>query len=375
MSEYKVPTLPLPYDLETKAVLRQLTKSHKKLAELKGIARTIPNENILVSTLSLQEAKDSSEVENIVTTHDELYRAALDEHTPTSAPAKEVLSYREAIQLGFKLVKENRLLTCNIVKQVQARLENNDAGFRSLPGTRLLRNDGEVVYTPPQEKTEIEVCMDNLEQFINESPANDMDPLVKMSIIHHQFESIHPFYDGNGRTGRIVNVLYLVVTGLLDLPILYLSRYITRNKSEYYKLIQNVRDSADKPKGWENWILFLLKGIEETASETIDLVQNISDMMSRYKQILRPIFGKQYKHELLNNLFFHPYTKIEYLERDLEINRKTAAKYLNAIAGVGLLEVQKLGKSNYYINRELVELFLNVGESSTQKREAAEFSP
>lgn len=260
------------------------------------------------------------------------------------------------------------MLTCNIIKQVQAKLENNDAGFRSLPGTKLLRNEGEVVYTPPQEKAEIEACMDNLERFINESPAGDIDPLVKMAIMHHQFESVHPFYDGNGRTGRIVNVLYLVVTGLLDIPILYLSRYITRNKSEYYNLIQSVRDSSDKQKEWENWILFLLKGIEETATETINLVQNISDMMSRYKQVLRPIFGKQYKHELLNDLFFHPYTKIEYLERDLEINRKTAAKYLNTIAEAGLLEIQRFGKSNYYINRELVELFLSVGERSTQKQ-------
>ena len=182
-----------------------------------------------------------------------------------------------------------------------------------------------------------------------------------MAIIHHQFESIHPFYDGNGRTGRIVNVLYLVTSGLLDLPILYLSRYITHNKGDYYRLIQAIRDKEeDNAKEWEEWILFILKGIEETAEETIRLIKAIAEMMTRYKNILRPLFGKTYKHELINNLFFHPYTKVEFVERDMQVQRKAATKYLGMIVGAGLLEKVRVGKSNFYINTELMRLFADI---------------
>ena len=223
-----------------------MNKSNKKLAELKGLARTIPNENILVSTLTLQEAKDSSDVENIVTTQDDLYKADLDmKRNVMSASAKEVLNYRAAIQRGFILVREKKVLTINIIKEIQKVLEHNSAGFRSVLGTTLKRSDGEVVYTPPQDLDSINLYMGDLERFINDESLCDCDPLVKMAIIHHQFESIHPFYDGNGRTGRIINVLYLVLSDLLDLPILYLSRYITHNKAEYYRLILQTVGSLD----------------------------------------------------------------------------------------------------------------------------------
>lgn len=364
--QYNIPTLPLPYDLETKEVLKQLTRSHRKLAELKGVALTIPNERILISTLTLQEAKDSSEVENIVTTQDDLYKADLNvKQSIINASTKEVLAYREAIEKGFQQVREKRLLTNNIIKQIQAELERNRAGFRTAPGTKLERSDGKVVYTPPQDGAQIIEYMQNLETFINDEAMSELDPLIKMAIIHHQFESIHPFYDGNGRTGRIVNVLYLVTTGLLDLPILYLSRYITHNKDEYYRLIQAIRDKGtDNAKEWIEWILFILKGIEETATETISLVKGISDLMNHYKSVLRPLFDKQYKHELLNNLFFHPYTKIEFMVRDMMVERRTASRYLNMIVDVGLLHKEKIGKVNYYINTELINLFLNHAELS-----------
>lgn len=353
-------TLPLPYDLETKAVLKQVNLANKKLAELKGVAQTIPNEVILLSTLTLQEAKDSSAVENIVTTQDDLYKADLDlKQSIISASAKEVLNYREAIIHGFNIVREHRMLTNNHIKDIQAYLEHNSAGFRSVPGTTLRRNDGTVVYTPP-EPDMINAQMENLESFINDDSLSDQDPLIKMAIIHHQFESIHPFYDGNGRTGRIINILYLVITGLLDLPILYLSRYITHNKIEYYRLIQAIRDAGENnAKQWEDWVLFMLKGVEKTAEETIRLVKGIGDLMNKYKNILRPVFGNRYKHELLNNLFFHPYTKIEFVERDMMVLRKTATKYLNMIVNTGLLHKVKIGKTNYYINTALVELFIN----------------
>lgn len=360
--QYKIPHLPLPYDLETKAVLKQLNKANRKLAELKGVAQTIPNENILISTLTLQEAKDSSSVENIVTTQDDLYRADLClKQNVQSASAKEVLNYREAIQYGFSLVRKNHILSNNVIKQIQERLEHNHAGFRKLPGIVLRRADGLEVYTPPQDGTKVEGYMDNLEEFINNEELCDFDPLVKMAIIHHQFESIHPFYDGNGRTGRIVNVLYLVTSGLLDLPILYLSRYITHNKGDYYRLIQAVRDKdGDNAKEWEEWILFILIGIEETAGETIRLIKAMAEMMNRFKNVLRPLFGKTYKHELINNLFFHPYTKVEFVERDMQVQRKAATKYLGMIVEAGLLEKVRVGKSNFYINTELMRLFADI---------------
>ena len=364
---YNIPTLPLDIDLESKDVLKQLSKANRQLAELKGIAHAIPNEQILISSLTLQEARDSSEVENIVTTQDDLYRAGLNlKDSILNASTKEVLNYREAIQTGFRLVRDNHLLTNNIIKQIQQTLENNRAGFRTVPGTVLKDNKGNVVYTPPQDPKEVNRYMDNLEQFINNPELSDLDPLIKMAIIHHQMESIHPFYDGNGRTGRIVLILYLVITDLLDLPILYLSRYITRNKGEYYRLIQAIRDTEDNQELWQEWILFMLKGVEETACETIRLVKGISQLMARYKATLRPLFDKQYKHEILNNLFFHPYTKIEFLERDLNVSRQTASKYLQMIVDAGLLEKVKIVNSNYYINTALIDLFMGKQETLEQ---------
>ena len=373
--EYNIPKLPLDFDFETKAIMRQVTKSNRRLAELKGVALTIPNENILLSSLVLQEALDSSAVENIDTTSDELYRAELDiKGGLTNAATKEVLNYREAMQVGFDMVRRNRLLTLNDIKQIQKTLEHNNAGFRTVPGTKLKSSKGEVVYIPPQSGEDVARYMSNLEQYINDPEIHDIDPLIKMAIIHHQFESIHPFYDGNGRTGRIIAILYLVVNDLLDLPILYLSRYITHNKGEYYRLIQRIRDNdPDNAEDWEKWVLFILKGVEETAIETIRLVKSISALMAKYKNILKPLFGKQYKHELLNNLFFHPYTKIEFMERDMSVQRKTAAKYLDTIVSeTGLLKKQKLGRSNYYINTELMELFIFRAENTGSNGEFVE---
>lgn len=365
MTSYEIPLLPLPYDLETKAVLRQANKANRKLAELKGVAQTIPNERILISSLTLQEAKDSSAVENIVTTQDDLYRAGLDAgFTLIGAATKEVLFYREAINEGFKLVRNKNILTLNDIKRIQEVLEQNSAGFRTTPGTQLKRSsDGAVIYTPPQDGQLIVELMSNLEQFINDDELCPIDPLVKMAIIHHQFESIHPFYDGNGRTGRIVNILYLVTSGLLDLPILYLSRYITHNKAEYYERIQAIRNATgDNSAQWEEWILYMLRGVEQTAEGTITLVKNIGNLMTKYKNIIRPAFGRKYSHELLNGLFYHPYTKIGHLESNMQVSRQTAAKYLDKLASLGLLQKERMGKENYYINTQLMELFLTFSE-------------
>ena len=374
--KYSIPSLPLPYDLETKEVLKQLNRANRKLAELKGVAQTIPNERILISSLTLQEAKDSSEVENIVTTQDDLYRAGLDpSHQFINAATKEVLFYREAINEGFRMVRNKDILTLNDIKHVQEILEQNTAGFRTTPGTQLKReNDGAVIYTPPQDGMAIVRYMSNLEQFINDDHLSQLDPLIKMAIIHHQFESIHPFYDGNGRTGRIINILYLVITGLLDLPILYLSRYITHNKGEYYRLIQAIRDkNTDNAAEWEAWILFMLKGVEVTAEDTISLVKNIGRLMAEYKNVIRPDFGSKYNHELLNGLFYHPYTKIDHVVANMQVSRQTASKYLDRIVALGLLKKEKMGKENYYINTRLVNLFIEFGQyKATEPAEVIE---
>lgn len=365
---YKIPNLPLPFDLETKAVLKQVNKANQKLAELKGIAHVIPNENILISSLTLQEAKDSSEVENIVTTQDELYKAGLDEHMQIiNASTKEVLRYREAIMYGFAQIRKGYPLSCNLLKRIQGLLVDNDEGFRKVPGTALKSSaDGRVVYMPPQNIDDINAMMSSLEKFINVEEMYDYDPLVKMAIIHHQFESIHPFGDGNGRTGRILNILYLVQAGMLDIPILYLSRFITHNKSDYYRLLQAIREkNTDNEKEWEEWILFMLKGVEETSQYTIELINGISTLMQKYKNIIRPQFGKKYKHELLNNLFFHPYTKVDYFMRDMMVARNTATKYLDDIVEMGLLDKVRRGKENYYINTGLVDLFVTKGQYPT----------
>lgn len=361
MSEkYNIPELPLKFDLEDKAILKQAAKAHQQLAELKGVAQTIPNEAILINTLALQEAKDSSEVENIVTTQDDLYRYDLKvENFEDTPAAKEVHKYREAVRTGFAALRKGLPLTNNVIKEVQSVLTGSRDGFRSVPGTRIGNTAGGVVYWPPQDGDEVLRLMGNLEKFINVPDLTDWDPLVRLAVIHHQFESIHPFYDGNGRTGRIICILFLIANGLLGLPVLYLSRYITQNKSEYYRLLQAVRDSDGAEADWRAWVLFMLRGVEVTAKHTISIVNGIKELMAECKAKIRPAFGRSYKHDLLNHLFFHPYTKIDHMVRALGVSRLTASKYLEMIVDLGLLEKVKVGRTNYYVNRKLVDLLVN----------------
>ncbi len=351
-SNWKLSELPLKIDVETKTVLKSLPTAHSALAELKGIASTIPNQIVLINTLGLQEAKDSSAIENIITTHDDLYKSELSLDSFKSLEAKEVQNYISALKKGFELVKEKKLITNNIIIEIQKELEKNNAGFRKLPGTSLKNSaTGETIYTPPQDTIEINKLMSNLERFINDPSICDYDPLVKMAIIHFQFESIHPFYNGNGRTGRIINILYLILEGLQNLPILYLSNYIIQNKSDYYRLLQQIRDNEN----WEEWLLFIIHGVEKTSKETIDLIIQIRDLMLEFKYKLRDSY-KFYSQDLLNNLFKHPYTKIEFIVNDLNVSRITAANYLNKLADDGLLKKEKIGTGNYYVNERLFNL-------------------
>lgn len=349
---FALKNLPPDIELETKQVLRKVASAHRYLAELKGISATIPNQVILINTLSLQEAKDSSAIENIITTHDDLYREDILPEYTSSAAAKEVSRYVSALKKGYSAVKNSGLLTSNHIIDIQAELEAHRSGFRKLPGTELINEQtGEQVYIPPQNHQDIVNLMSNLEKYLNENHINDVDILIKMALIHYQFESIHPFYDGNGRTGRIINVLYLVLKDLLDIPVLYLSRYIVKNKAAYYILLQKVRDEG----AWEEWILFMLSAVEETSKQTIHIVHAIGKSIQEYKHFIRAKY-KFYSQDLINHLFFHPYTKIEFVIRDLEISRNTASKYLDALCEDGLLKKQKLATTNYYINTALYSI-------------------
>jgi Fic family protein len=354
---YKIPILPLKEDIETKKVLKRVAEARAALAELKGVHTTIPNVGILLNTLALQEAKDSSAIENIITTHDELFKAELNLSMVKNIAAKEVQRYSAALKFGFEMVSKHKIINNSNILRIHEILEENNSGYRTVPGTNL-ENDKtkEVVYIPPQTGAEIKELMSNLIEYINDDELHDVDYLVKMAIIHHQFESIHPFYDGNGRLGRIINILYLVAKDLLDYPTLYLSRFIIQNKGEYYRLLQLVRDTGE----WEPWILYILDAVVSVSKQSIELIKAIKVVMLEYKNRIRTEYPKMYSQDLLNNLFKHPYTKIEFLQEDLNVVRQTAAKYLDILAddSTNILTKLKMGRENFYINNGLLSLLV-----------------
>ena len=348
-----------PQRFERADILKRLNGASRALAELKGVAASIPNQNILINTLTLREAQDSSAIENIVTTQDDLYREE-DPATATGAAVKEVLRYRQALQAGFEQTRTSGLLTLNTILGIQQQLECNRAGLRKLPGTALRDGAGRLVYEPPQDANDVARLMGELESFIHDDPPFAADPLVKMALIHHQFESIHPFYDGNGRTGRIVNVLYLVKEGLLDIPVLYLSQHIVRTKPDYYRLLQAVRDDD----AWEDWVLYMLDAVALTAADAIATIQAIKVLLQQTKQRVRNGY-RFYSQDLINNLFNHPYTRVEFAQRDLGVSRLTATRYLDALARDGVLEKLRIGRNNYYINRPLFALLASGNGTDT----------
>ncbi|MDP3798955.1 MAG: Fic family protein [Polaromonas sp.] len=336
--------IPASDSLDVKAVWQSLAEAHRYLAELKGLCESLPNNALLLDTLAIQEAKDSSEIENIITTHDELF--AYDQRSSASPAAKEVQNYIAALKAGSAQVRASGLIRLSTVLDVQAEVEQNNAGLRKLPGA--------VVYEPPQDARVIEKLMGQWVDFVH---ADDkLDPLLRMAIAHHQFESIHPFYDGNGRTGRILNLLMLQREGLLDLPVLYLSRYITSTKSQYYRLLQSTRET----RNWADWCVYIVKGVAKTAKSEIRLIKNLRELIHTTKHRLRSELPKIYSQDLLNNLFRHPYTKIEFVERDLGVSRITAAKHLDALDAHGFVLKKKMGRSNFYINSPLFGLLTTI---------------
>lgn len=339
-----------------------MTIAHKNLAELKGRASSIPNQGILIDTLMLQEAAASSEIENIVTTQDELFQIDSRKGIYPSPEAKEVGMYGEALRLGYsQLLSKDGMISSNQIIALFQTLKGSTDEFRKIPGTALKNEStGDIVYVPPQSHSDILTQMRALEDFINTTEETDLDPLVSMALIHHQFESIHPFSDGNGRIGRILNVLYLCKVELLEIPILYISRYITRNKGEYYRLLQHTRDTSE----WEPWLLYMINAVSETAKETTELVFGIKQLMSEYKNRIKRDHPKLYSHELVNNLFRHPYTRIDYVIEEVGVGRQTAGRYLDQLTKSGLLEKVKVAQSNYYINAPLVRLLSQNGPAS-----------
>ncbi|HQO09412.1 MAG TPA: Fic family protein [Clostridiales bacterium] len=338
--------------VETIEILKQANKAGSALAELKGLAKTIPNQEILINALVLQEAKDSSEIENIVTTQDELYKALTATNPNISQGTKEVVNYRKALFRGFDLIKSQGFLRINDIVTIQQELVENTAGIRNTPGT-VLKNDktGEIVYTPPQNKQEIMDLLTNLVLHYNEQ-NDDLPPLINLAILHYQFESIHPFYDGNGRTGRILNILYLILNNLIEIPILYLSSYIIKNKADYYKLLNQTNKTGD----WKDWILYILKAVEITSLQTIKKINSINALLEQTILQVQKESPKIYKKELIELLFEQPYSKIDFVVNRLNVERKAASRYLKELENIGILKSYKAGRETLYINTRLIDV-------------------
>lgn len=335
---------------ETIEILKQEARSRAALAELKGFAHIVPNQAILVNAVVLREAQDSSEIENIITTQDEIYRAiALGSNGNLDPAAKEVVRYREALWQGTESIKKRGILSINDLVTVQQIIIENDAGIRKNPGTALVNDkSGEVIYTPPQGEQRINKLLRNLTDYLNDGEGT----LIKSAILHYQFETVHPFYDGNGRTGRIMNILYLILKRHIDTPILYLSSYIIENKAEYYRLLLRVTTDEE----WQPWILYFLKGIEVTAKETIAKIQRMKELMDETIEYVRKTSPRIYSKELVETLFLHPYCKSVFVENGVGIERKAASRYLHQLNDTGVLEIVRIGRENLYINKKLMEL-------------------
>ena len=341
-----LPLLPPITELETKAVLKQAISANRVLANLRGLAAKIPNQGLLINSIVLQEARLSSEIENIVTTNDELYRAAANGDGKTDPHTKEVLRYREALHFGFKALRE-RPLNSNLFIELVQLIKQVDIGIRAIPGTALKNDLGEVIYTPPVGEAVIRDKLANLEQFIH---ADDgLDPLVKMAVMHYQFEAIHPFPDGNGRTGRILNLLFLVEQQLLDIPVLFLSRYIITHRQDYYAGLRGVTESQD----WERWVLFMLKAVESTAQQTFEQVNRILALMEEVRERVQREAENIYSKDLVEAIFMQPYTKIAFLVEAGIAKRQTASRYLQTLAAMGILREEQVGREKYYINDAL----------------------
>jgi Fic family protein len=344
-----LPLLPPVTDLESKAILKKAIAANRELAELKGAGDAIPNQAILLNSIILQEARLSSEIENIVTTTDELYKATDENPAKLDHATKEVLHYREALWHGYENLK-TRPLSTNLFIDLVRIIKQTDLGIRKVPGTKIANSRGDVVYTPPEGETRLRDLLTNFERFMHAD--DDIDPLIKLAVLHYQFEAIHPFTDGNGRTGRIINILYLLEKELLKLPVLYLSHYIIQNKSDYYAGLRQVTEH----NAWEPWILYMLGAIAATAQQTRTRILRIRDAMDAAQELARTKAPKIYSKDLIELVFELPYCKIRFLEQRGIAKRQTAAVYLKTLVDIGLLQSMKVGREVYYLNAPLLAI-------------------
>ncbi len=347
-----LPLLPPKADIETKEILKAAIDANRSLAELKGIAKTIPNQSILISALPLQEARSSSEIENVVTKNDKLYEAIASSANNYDPQTKEVLRYREALWEGYNELKERGLLTTNLYTKIYQKIKETNAGIRVTPGTKISNSRGEVIYTPPEGEQIIRDKLKNLEEFIY--AEDELDDLIKLALIHYQFEAIHPFTDGNGRTGRIICVLFLILKEHLELPILYLSKYIIENKNEYYKRLRSVTENNE----WHQWITYLLKTVKHTADFTAEKITQIKGLVNQtIEEAKKKLPSRVYSKELIELIFEEPYCKTEFVVNASIAKRQTAAEYLKELEKAGFLKSKKVGKEMLYMNIKLNKLF------------------
>lgn len=348
-----LPLLPPIKDIETKKILRKTISAGRVLAQLNGTLLNLPNPTLFLDTIYLQEAKASSEVENIITTNDELYRSFVADKKIENLSTKEVLSYKKALWLGLEELKAKPFITTNLCIKIVQCIKQNNASIRVTPGTTLSNNRGEIIYTPPSGETIIREKLANLEKFINEE--SNIDPLIKMALLHYQFEAIHPFVDGNGRTGRILLLLYLKLSGLLEVPAIYLSEYIIQNKNDYYTKLRGVTENEN----WEDYILYMLDMIEQTASKSLKRLNLITQAIEEMSTNIKTKLPKMYSKDLVEILFRLPYTKRQNLIDDNLGNAKTVGNYLIALEQNGILESVKVGKEKLYLNQKLLKILEN----------------
>ncbi|MBU0528929.1 Fic family protein [bacterium] len=346
-----LPLLPPRVEIEEKEVLKKAISAGRQLAELKGLTYTIPNPEILINTLTLQEARISSEIENVWTTNEHLLEAFSSTTQTLDAHTKEVLRYREALWDGYEILAKRQILSTNLYVKIYQIIKKTTAGIRTTPGTKIINSRNEIIYTPPEGFTVINDKLKNLEMFIHSD--GKIDDLIKCALIHYQFEAIHPFTDGNGRTGRIINALFLVLKNRLNIPVLYLSDYIIKNKEWYYKLIRNVTEKND----WKSWILYFLDAIEETATSTAQKIIEIKNLFNEtlgYAREKLPAY--MYSKELVELLFEKPYCKAQFLVEKNIAQRQRAAVYLKELEKIGILKSKKVGRENLFQNIKLYEL-------------------
>jgi Fic family protein len=357
MSDFKkntpyndLPLLPPKSNLETTSILRKTITASRALANLNGAIINLPNPQLFLDTIHLQEAKASSEIENIITTNDELYKSVVADKKFETPAAKEVISYKNALWNGLKQLESKPFITTNLCIDIMQRIKENTSSIRTTPGTTLSNTNGDIIYTPPSGEDVIRGKLSNFEKFVNEDES--LDPLIKMALMHYQFEAIHPFSDGNGRTGRILLLLYLKIENLLDIPAIYLSEYIIQNKSEYYKRLRLVTEEEE----WEGWILYMLDMIERTSLHGLIRLKAIMALIQKMSNEIKNELPKVYTKDLIEIIFKLPYTKRQNLIDAGFGTPKTVGNYLIALEDKGFLKSVKVGKEKLYLNYRLMEI-------------------